>query len=84
MEQELELSRLNLTGKVILDYLRYITLQISLGGFTTDLSVHDLLYGYDIDLLKQTSSLDPIVGGIPNGPTGKELGIAQNTTYEQA
>ena len=69
---------------MVLDYLRYVTLQISLGGFTTDISVYDLLYGYEIDLMKETSELDPIVGGMPNGPTGKELGIAQNTTYEEA
>jgi len=39
-------------------------------------SVHDMLYGYEIDLFKDMRKLDPAVGGNPFQPSGKELGIA--------
>lgn len=78
VQEFFSLDDIGLSALALLDWTRYMAMQVGLGGFIRELSVHDLLYGYEIDLFKTLSSLDPAMGGNPFQPSGKELGIAQN------
>ena len=67
---------------LLLNYLRYVTLEFGFGGITVQRNVSDLLLGYDVPFVKMMGDTDPAMGGNPS--INPKVGFCPNNTKENA
>lgn len=67
---------------LLLNYLRFVTLEFGFGGITVEKNVSDLLLGYDVPFIKMMRDTDPAMGGNPS--INPNLGLCPNNSFENA
>lgn len=67
---------------LLLNYLRYVTLEFGFGGITVRRNVSDLLLGYEVPFIKMMRDTDPAMGGNPS--ISPILGFCPNNSRDTA
>lgn len=67
---------------LLLNYLRYVTLEFGFGGIVVQKNVSDLLLGYEVPFIKTMRDTDPAMGGNPS--INPVVGFCPNSTAEDA
>lgn len=47
-------------------YLKFLAIEVGLGGITQERSVKELVLGYEDDFLRNLRDMDPVIGGDPS------------------
>lgn len=63
---------------LLLNYLRYVTIEFGFGGITVKKNVSDLLLGYEVPFVKMMKDTDPAMGGNPS--INPKVGFCPNNT----
>jgi hypothetical protein len=51
---------------LLLEYIRFIAIEVGFGGISQERTVNELLFGYEDPFLKQLKEMDPMLGGDPS------------------
>jgi hypothetical protein len=68
---------------LMLEYIRFVTIEIGFGGFTQKRTVNELLFGYEDEFLKNLKEMDTMLGGDPSIETTVALN-EPNSTLDDA
>lgn len=51
---------------LLMDYVRFVAIEIGFGGLTQERTVNEMLFGYEDPFLKTLKEMDPMLGGDPS------------------